>query len=253
MFLRNEKSIKEFIHSYPVVSTIVMIHIAMWILHDLLPITFFDNLYELGIGSHYDINNGEYWRFLTPIFLHGGLTHMLFNSFSLILFGPALEQMLGKVHFILAYLGAGVLANILTFFLNSDIGFAHVGASGAIYGLFGIYVFMVVFRKHLIDAQSAQIIVIIFIIGLIMTFIRPGINQYGHVLGFASGFILAPLLLTRARPFNPWKNQHSHGTTDVQFNPNRWKKRRLWQRIKLNPFFIFFIIVLIIFIAQNFF
>ncbi|GIO27122.1 rhomboid family intramembrane serine protease [Ornithinibacillus bavariensis] len=252
MFLRTEKSVKEFIQSYPIISTLVIINISIWIL-GLLPITFFDRLYDLGVGSHFDIQNGEYWRFLTPIFLHGGFTHMLFNSFSLILFGPALEQMLGRLKFILAYLGAGVLANIATFLLNPDLGFAHVGTSGAIYGLFGIYVFMVVFRKHLIDAQSAQIIVIIFIIGLIMTFIRPGINEYGHVLGFVSGFVIAPLLLTKARPFNPWKNPHSNGPKDIQFNPNRWKKKNFFQRLRLNPFFIFFIIVLIIFIVQNFF
>ncbi|WP_047981041.1 rhomboid family intramembrane serine protease [Ornithinibacillus contaminans] len=226
MFVRNERSVKEFITYYPVVSTIVIIHIAIWLLHDFLPIPFMEQLYNLGTGSHYWIYQGEYWRFITPIFLHGGLTHMLFNSFSLVLFGPALEQMLGKWKFTIAYLGAGTLANVITFFLNPSFMFSHVGASGAIFGLLGIYVFMVAFRKQLIDSQNAQIIMVIFIIGMIMTFIRPGINQYAHVLGFIVGFILAPLVLTKVRPYHPWRYRHDVDDQEIQFDPNRWKKKR---------------------------
>lgn len=248
MFIRNERSVSEFIRYYPVVSTIVIIHIAMWLLTDLFPISFFEMLYDLGVGRHYEIHNGEYWRFLTPLFLHGGLTHMLFNSFSLVLFGPALEQMLGKTKFLLAYLGAGVLANIATFIINPAFHFAHVGASGAIFGLFGIYIFMVGFRKHLIDSQSAQIIMIIFIIGLVMTFLRPNINQFAHILGFVAGFLIAPLVLHKARPYYP--NIYRRGFRDdgdIHFNPNRWnKKRRFPFPKKLHPIWVIIIILVIL-------
>jgi rhomboid protease GluP len=244
MFIRNERSIKEFMHYYPVVSTIVIIHIVIWFLYDVLPFRF---IYDFGVGWHYEIHNGEYWRFVTPIFLHGGLMHMLFNSFSLVLFGPALEKMLGKLKFILAYLGAGILANIATFFINPSFGFAHVGASGAIFGLFGIYVFMAAFRKQLIDAGSAQIIKVILIIGLIMTFINPGINIYGHVLGFAAGFLIAPLVLTNARPFYSWQYQKTYQDDgEISFDPDRWKKRKYSRGLKLNPLWIIIIILVAI-------
>ncbi|WP_047985425.1 rhomboid family intramembrane serine protease [Ornithinibacillus californiensis] len=247
MFIRNERSVKEFISSYPIVSTIVIIHILIWFLVDVLPINLFDQLYELGVGRHFEIHNGEYWRFLTPIVLHGGLTHMLFNSFSLVLFGPALEQMLGKSKFLIAYVGAGVLANIATFFINPSILFQHVGASGAIFGIFGIYLFMVAFRKHLMDSQSSQIITVILIIGLVMTFLRPGINIYAHVLGFIAGFLIAPLVLTSARPYNPWQTRrHYDDDGEVRFNPNRWKKKRFRGNGKLSPIWIIIIVLVVL-------
>lgn len=247
MFIRNERSVKEFIQYYPVVSIIIMIHILTWII-DVVPIPLFEQLYNLGVGRHYEIHNGEYWRFITPIFLHGDLIHMLFNSFSLVLFGPALEQMLGKGKFLLAYLGAGVLANIATFFLNPSFNFQHVGASGAIFGLFGIYVFMVVFRKNLIDSQNAQIVTVIFVIGIIMTFIRPGINAYAHVLGFAAGFIIAPLVLKGARSYYPWQYRRTYDDDEeIRFNPNRWKKKRRFSgKNKLNLLWIIIIALVIL-------
>ena len=247
MFIRNERSIKEFINFYPVVSTIVIVHIAIWFLHDVLPIGVIDQLYDLGVGRHFEIHNGEYWRFVTPIILHGGLTHMLFNSFSLVLFGPALEKMLGKFKFILAYFGAGTLANIATFFIHPSFGFAHVGASGSIFGLFGIYVFMVVFRKQLIDAGSAHIIKVILIIGLIMSFINPGINIFAHVLGFIAGFLIAPLVIGNAHPYYPGNYQRSYQDDgEIRFDPNRWKKRKFTRKVKLNPLWIIIIILVAI-------
>lgn len=233
MFIRTEKSVKEFMMFYPIVSTLVIINLALWI------VTFFpfgDTLYNWGIGHNYSIyERGEYWRFFTPIFLHGSLTHVLFNSFALVLFGPALEQMLGKFKFILAYLGAGLAGNLGTYIINpADIMTVHLGASGAIYGLYGIYIFIVLFRKHLIDAANAQVVTTIFIIGLIMTFINPGINIYAHIFGFIGGFAIAPLILIHAEAFSLYRNVQRKSKFDdaIQFDPNRWNKKRLPKKVK---------------------
>jgi membrane associated rhomboid family serine protease len=229
MFIRNERSIKEFIQYYPVVSILVMIHLALWLFIDFLQLPLGHALYNWGVGNNYLISEGQYWRLITPILLHGGLMHALFNSFTLVLFGPALEQMLGKVKFIIGYFGAGLIGSIATF-LIAPPNYSHVGASGAIFGLFGIYIFMVLFRKHLIDQANTQIVLTIFVIGLVMTFLRPGINIYAHIFGFIGGFILAPLLLTKGvQGFSPWRNVRRSSTGDggIQFDPNRWKKRRL--------------------------
>ncbi|MBC5636980.1 rhomboid family intramembrane serine protease [Ornithinibacillus sp. BX22] len=253
MFIRNERSIKEFIRYYPVVSTIIIIHILTWLL-DIIPIGLFNQLYHLGVGSHWGLQNGEYWRFITPIFLHGGLTHMLFNSFSLVLFGPALEEMLGKAKFLFAYIGAGVLANIATFIIHPSILYSHVGASGAIFGLFGVYVFMVAFRKNLIDSQSSQIVMVIFIIGIIMTFLRPNINIYAHILGFVVGFLIAPLVLNGARPYYPPQYRKSYDDDgEIRFDPNRWKKKRFSRKTKQNFLWTIIIILVVIGVLYNVF
>ncbi|TMN22561.1 rhomboid family intramembrane serine protease [Lentibacillus cibarius] len=225
MFVRNERSIKEFMQLYPVVSWLVIIHLVLWLLTGFIQ-TPIGNLIEgWGKGVNFLISQGEYWRLVTPIFLHSNLMHALFNSFALVLFGPALEQMLGKPKFIVAYIGAGLAGNIGTFLFGPAI-YAHVGASGAIYGLFGIYVFMVAFRKQLIDQSSSQIITTIFIIGLVMTFIRPGINMYAHVFGFIGGFAIASLVLNNVRPYAPWLHRRYHDDRSIQFDPNRWQKKQ---------------------------
>src|SRR5690625_5201022 len=151
MFIRTERSLKEFIQYYPIVAGLVMIHLALWLMIDLLHLPMGDQLFQWGAGHNISTHNGEYWRLLTSMFLHAGLMHTLFNSFALVLFGPALEQMLGKFKFIIAYIGAGFIGNLATYLVAPTAFYVHVGASGAIYGLFGIYIFMVFFRKHLID------------------------------------------------------------------------------------------------------
>ncbi|MFD2043857.1 rhomboid family intramembrane serine protease [Ornithinibacillus salinisoli] len=238
MFLRTERSIKEFMQFYPVISTLVIIHLALWILVYFLQLPIGIQLYNWGAGTHFYIHQGEYWRFITPIFLHADLMHTLFNSFALVLFGPALEQMLGKYKFIFAYIFAGIIGNVGTFLLEPAAIYTHVGASGAIYGIFGIYVFMVAFRKHLIDSANSQIIMTIFIIGLVMTFIQPNINIYGHIFGFIGGFAIASIVLINVKPFSPWRNRRMKNDDEIQFNPNRWNKKRLPNKMKKNLLWI---------------
>jgi membrane associated rhomboid family serine protease len=196
MFLRTE-NFQTFLRLYPIVAFLVAVHFLLWIWINLsLPGGTF--LLENMVGYNMYIEQGEWWRLFTPILLHASFGHVLFNSFSLVLFGPALERLLGKVKFILTYVGAGLIANIATFYLEPDH-FAHVGASGAIYGLFGIYLYMVLLRKELIDAANAQIIVTILIVGIIMTFLGGNINIIGHIFGFIGGAILAPIVLPKRR------------------------------------------------------
>lgn len=228
MFIRNEKSIGEFRQLYPIVFWLVVIHFVLWLL-DFLNLSIGNWIYNWGIGYNLLVAMGEYWRLFTPIFLHGDFMHVVFNSFSLVLFGPALEQMLGKGRFLLVYFGSGLIGNIATYIFG-PIDLAHLGASGAIFGLFGVYAFMVFFRKNLIDYGNTQVIMPILIIGLIMTFLNPGINIYAHIFGFIGGFVIAPLVLKYAKPYFPFQTAtmaHPYDQGDIQFDPNRWRKKRL--------------------------
>lgn len=172
MFIRQERSIKEFFYFYPLVSILVILNLVLWVLTHFFPYSLGGTILQYGIGQNLAIKEqGEYWRLLTPIFLHANFGHVLFNSFALVLFGPALERMIGKGKFLLFYLGAGIIGNIGTYIVAPyDFSF-HLGASGAIYGLLGIYIYMSLRRQDLIDPQSASIARTIFILGLIMTFL----------------------------------------------------------------------------------
>ncbi|HLS66940.1 MAG TPA: rhomboid family intramembrane serine protease [Pseudogracilibacillus sp.] len=201
MFIRTERSVKEFLHLYPFVSTFIIINLIIWILISVFQTSIGFYIYNFGVGNNLLVHIGEYWRLVTPIFLHAGFGHMLFNSFALVLFGPALERMTGSMTFVVAYMATGIAGNIGTYIIEPQSFYTHVGASGAIYGLFGIYLYMTFFRKDLIDPMNAQIIRTIFIIGLVLTFIRPNINIAAHIFGFIGGFALGPIILKRAVPF----------------------------------------------------
>jgi len=76
------------------------------------------------------------WRFLTAIFLHGGIGHLFYNMFALLLFGFMLEQILGSRKFLMIFLGTGIFANIVSINFYSS----SLGASGAIFGIIGALV-----------------------------------------------------------------------------------------------------------------
>lgn len=187
MFTRTE-SLRDFIRFYPIVSLIISIHILLY-LATAVPVFPSRYLFEQLSGVNLFIVNGEYWRIVTPIFMHGGFAHMLFNSFSLVLFGPALEQLLGRTKFILLYLATGIAANIATLILE-PLTYTHVGSSGAIFGLFGFYISIIIFRKAMLSRENSQTIMTIAIIGVIMTFVQSNINISAHIFGLLAGFLI---------------------------------------------------------------
>lgn len=92
-----------------------------------------------GFTDTFVLNEEAYsqiWRFLTAIFLHGGIAHLLFNLFALALFGSILEKLIGGRRFLIVFFITGILANILSLsFYPSSL-----GASGAIFGVIGALV-----------------------------------------------------------------------------------------------------------------
>lgn len=203
MFIRTEGSIKNFTRAYPIVTTIILINVIVWFFTVFLTNELSYRLFLFGVGNNYAIYaHQEYWRLITPVFMHADLMHLLFNCFSLVIFGPGLERMIGKFKFSIGYLGAGILANVGTYIVNPASIQFQVGASGAIYGLFGVYIFIIFFRKYLMTERDMQIVLIILIIGIISTFITPNVSRTGHIFGLIAGLGLAPPLLTRAQPFD---------------------------------------------------
>ncbi|MBP3953316.1 rhomboid family intramembrane serine protease [Bacillus suaedae] len=220
MFIRNE-TFYSFRRNYPIITVLVAIHLILFLWINFLPMGRW--VLTLGIGNNLAVANGDYWRLVTPIFLHIGTAHVLFNSFSLVIFGPALEKMLGRFKFILFYLLTGVIANIAYFYLG-DPYTQHLGASGAIYGLLGLYLYLVVNRKDLIDQENGQLVMTILIIGLVMTFVNSNINILAHLFGLISGAALAPLFLIGAKPF--YAQRSFVEPSEPVFNPNRWQNKQ---------------------------
>lgn len=187
MFTRTE-NFRQFIRLYPIVSIIISIHIVLY-LFTILP--FFPNqwFFETFSGVNLYIMEGQLWRLITPTFMHSGFPHMLFNSFALLLIGPALERLIGSARFSVVYLTSGIIANVATLFLE-PLTYTHVGSSGAIFGLFGFYIAIIMFRKRWMSREDTQIILTLCFISLIMTFLQSNINIVAHIFGLLGGFLM---------------------------------------------------------------
>jgi rhomboid protease GluP len=194
MFTRTE-SFREFILFYPVISLIILIHLLVFLATS-LPILPGNEIFSLLAGVNFYITEGEIWRLATPIFVHSGFAHLLFNSFSLVLFGPALERMLGKARFLAVYLISGIAANVATLLLEPPA-YVHVGSSGAIFGLFGFYISMAMYQKHMLSREGSQTILTIAAISVVMTFIQPNINITAHIFGLIAGFLIGRLFFKK--------------------------------------------------------
>jgi rhomboid protease GluP len=201
MFARMENA-HTFFRFYPVVSILVALHVVIWFTFFLrIPIA--EPLWEKMIGFNAAVQKGEYWRLVSPLVLHVRFEHMIINSISLILFGPALEKMLGKSKFLILYIGSGICANIATFFVLPAM-YSHAGASGAIFGLFGMYGYLIVFRRDIIETQHARLLFAVICISLFISFTAPDVNMAAHLFGFLGGGIIAPFISSHLHPHQPF-------------------------------------------------
>ncbi|MEU6412598.1 rhomboid family intramembrane serine protease [Microbispora sp. NPDC046933] len=128
---------------------------------------------------------GEWWRLITSAFLHApppSFWHILFNMWALYALGPELERRLGSGRFAALYLLSALGGSVAIYLFGTWA----VGASGAIYGLFGAL--FVVARRLGYDARGA-----LWLIGInvVLTFVVPGISWQGHLGGLVTGTIVA--------------------------------------------------------------
>ena len=117
MFIRRE-NFKQYIKLYPVVSSIIAINFIVFII-TLIPGIGKEILYA-GMSVNAFIAAGEWWRIITSMFLHAGFSHVLFNMFSLFLFGPELEKIAGKIRFLTIYFLAGIFGGAAVFRYTSS-------------------------------------------------------------------------------------------------------------------------------------
>ena len=141
------------------------------------------------------VADGEWWRLITAAFLHLGALHILFNMYALWLFGPIMEQMYGHVEFAVIYVLCALGGNVLTILAAPDQ--PALGASGAIFGLFGL-AFVVSRRRHLLLGPEARAMLsrvgTLLVLNVIITFSVPNISWTGHLGGLAVGAVIGLLL-----------------------------------------------------------
>lgn len=136
-------------------------------------------------GQLIGVADGQYYRLLTAAFLHANTFHLLTNMFALVTIGPQLEATLGRSRYLLLYLLSAFGGSTLSL-LVSPPGTIGVGASGAIFGLFGA--FYVVVRRLGGDTQQ---ILVLLAVNLAITFAVPIIDWRAHLGGLVTGIAVA--------------------------------------------------------------
>lgn len=145
----------------------------------------------LNWGANYGpfTEHGQWWRLLTSMFVHEGIMHVLVNMYALLIAGIMLEPKLGKNRYFISYLATGITGSIFSLWMHTAT--ISVGASGAIFGLYGTLTALMLtgaFPKKL-NKGSLTGIVIFIIINLIAG-LGAGIDNAAHVGGLLSGFII---------------------------------------------------------------
>jgi membrane associated rhomboid family serine protease len=139
------------------------------------------------------VSQGQVWRLLTAAFLHGSFMHLGFNMYALYLFGPSLEREVGSLPFAAMYV-ASAIAGGAAYYVAEPSGVA-VGASGAIFGLFGAWIAASYRGRHTALGQSSlrQLLVLLGL-NLVIGFL-PGTNiaWQAHLGGLVVGIVIATL------------------------------------------------------------
>src|SRR5262245_50120642 len=141
-----------------------------------------------GVGHIDGVADGAYYRLITAAFLHASILHLLFNMYALALFGPMLEQALGYVRFIALYFTTAIASSVTVYWL-SPVDQPTLGASGAIFGLFGAS-FAVLMKR----GQDITPLLMLLGLNLVITFAIPDISWQGHIGGLVCGLGLGALL-----------------------------------------------------------
>jgi len=145
---------------------------------------------------------GDWYRLITSAFLHEplgsgfGLTHIVFNMWALIVVGPALERVLGRWRFLAVYLVSALAGSVL-YYLLAPLNAGAIGASGAIFGLFGAW--FVLAKRMRLDSRQ---VVLLIVLNLGITFLVHGIAWQDHL-----GGLIAGAALTAAYVYAPRMNR----------------------------------------------
>lgn len=133
---------------------------------------------------------GQWWRFITPVFLHGSMSHIFFNMYALYSVGSFLERHFGHGRFLLLYFLGAFAGNVLSFLFT--IGYS-VGASTAVFGLIAAEVIFFYQNRQLFGSYARQAIgnaIFIIVINLFIG-LAPNIDNWGHIGGLLGGAIFA--------------------------------------------------------------
>ena len=186
---------------YRITYSIIILNLIVYIFsalfsHDLIDMDM-QVLVDMGaLYGPFTVLKGEWWRLFTAMFLHAGMTHLLMNMFSLYIIGRGAEMYFDTKSYLSIYLFSGLLGGLASLYMHPvSVG---IGASGAIFGVFGALAGFFLAHRERIAAHSKAFMkdfAIIIGINLVIGFSIPSVDVSAHlaglVVGFIGGFVLS--------------------------------------------------------------
>ena len=160
------------------------------------------------LSWYYVVESKEYYRILTSVFMHANWSHLFNNMLVLLFVGGNLERAAGKIKYLFIYFGAGIIAGIASISYNMWKEYANVsienmtisiGASGAIFGIVGAILFIVIINRGRLQEISTTQMVMFVILTLYSGIVNSNIDQAAHIGGFIGGLLLAILLYRKPK------------------------------------------------------
>lgn len=180
--------------NYPVITILlVALNGLLFLGPDLLGVpASLDQVLLGGSVTLWNIENGEYYRVLTAMFLHFDINHLMGNMLILAVLGYRLERILGHIPYLILYLISGVGANMLTFLsylLQADYHVLSAGASGAIFGVCGGMFAVAMVGREAEGITSSQMLLLI-LLTLFSGYLSAEVNNLAHLSGLLFGILL---------------------------------------------------------------
>lgn len=148
---------------------------------------------------------GEWWRLITPMFLHIGFLHLLMNSVTLYYLGAYLEGLFGHLRFAGIYLLSGIAGNLTSFAFSNSL--LSAGASTALFGLFGSTIMLgQTFKHNPAIQQMAKNFGTLIVINIVFGIFSPSVGMAGHLGGLLGGFLIATAISV-PNPIKQWRNK----------------------------------------------
>lgn len=179
-----ERIKKPFYLSHILVAVNVVLFALMW-LSD--PTVSSITLSKFGAKVNFLMVDGQWFRLVTPMFLHVDLFHLLFNSMALASFGTQTEMIFGKRKFLIIYFVSGIAGSVGSFIFSPSV---SAGASGAIFGLIGANLYLLTLNPEVYKRVFGNSILVLLGINLVYGITNPLIDDSAHIAGLIGGFLI---------------------------------------------------------------
>ena len=227
-----------YIKNRPIYVYLLLINFFIWLFSEMIFGGSTKVLINMGANYGPYVKNGETWRLLTSVFLHSGISHIIFNSIALLAFGNLIETIFEKRNFLVLYLCSGISGSALSVTFNPNT--VSVGASGAIFGMLGGLIIYYFFMKKVNPDYAKNNLFglgLMLLINLFYGLSSSKIDNWAHLGGLLGGMFCSFVLIN----FN--LNSFSLGILNVSRIHSNYKR--------IYIFLSFFIWSCIIFLLIN--